>query len=177
MQYIETLQPLENLYLVPEYPTPQAYFQGTGKIAPEFDITKDIKLWEHTPETSGSRQMIYDVIAQDEETGVWIYDDAGKYVTELIIMLKSEAPKVNIPPADFNYIAHTNLKSVNRPLKQGVSSQYDLIKSPDGFSIVARNKELYAKYLSEINSPVGSNPSFENSVLAYLAAISKKLGV
>lgn len=177
MEYIETLQPLENLYLVQEYPTPQAYFLLTGKTAPEFDINKDIKLWEHTPENVGPRQVLYDVIAQNEDNGVWIYDDSGKYVTEFILMLKSDAAKVNIPPSDFNYTAHPNLRKVNRPLKEGVSSKYDLIKSPDGFSIVARDKELYAKYLSEKNAPAGSNPAFEASVLAYLAAISKKLGI
>jgi len=177
MQYIDTIQPLENLYLVKEFPTPAAYFAATGKVAPEFDLSKDIKLWEFSPDLSGPRQALFDVIAQDEETGVWIYTDEGKYVTELIVMLKSEAPKVNIPPADFNYTAYPNLKRVNRPLKPGVIEKFDIVKSPDGFSIVARDKELYSKYLSEKLSPIGSNPTFENAVLAYLGAIAKKLGV
>lgn len=177
MTYLDTIEVLEKFYLVKEYQNPVAYKLATGKTAPEFDISKPIKLWEDTPELSGLRQVMYDVIAQNEENGVWIYDDSGKYVTELILMLKTDARKVNIPPSDFNYTAHPNLPKVNRPLKTGVSSEYDLVKSPDGFSIVARNKKLYAEYLTEKTSPVGSNPNFENAVLAYLSAISKKLGI
>ncbi len=177
MTYFDTLTPLENLYLVKEYATPLEYFKATGKVAPEFNINKPIKLWEHNPSSLGPRQVQYDVIAQNEDNGVWMYDDSGKYITELIIMLKTEAVKVNIPPADFNYTAYPDLKRINRPLQDHVSRDYDLVKSPDGFSIVGRNKEMYSLYLSEKASPIGSNPTFEASVLAHLAAIAKKLGV
>lgn len=180
MQYIETLSPLEQYFDVKEYPTPESYTKGTGKKCPEFDDTLPIKLWEMHPVVAGPRQFMFDVIAQDPKTGVWIYDESGVYATELYIMLKSEAPLVNIPPKDFNYITYKG-KIINRPLKSEFIQHYDIVKSPDNFAIVARNKEAYAQFLAEKAAkdapPTSANPAFEKSVMAYLKAISLKLGI
>ena len=178
MKYIDTITPLESIYLVPEFRSPEEYTEATGLTAPEFDINKPIKRWTHKADNVSTRQVMYDVIAQNEETGVWIYDNAGLYVTELIIMLKTEASQVNIPPRNFNYTdpKHLNLKIYNRPLVPGITIKVDIVRAPDGMSIVARNKDLYKKYIASINN-TGGNVEFEKSVLASLAAISLKLGI
>jgi hypothetical protein len=176
MQYIDTLAPLEQFFLVEEYATPEVYFQKTGKIAPEFNPNKPIKLWAFTPETTGPRQIMFDTVAMGED-GAWMYDTEGKYVTELILMLKTEAPQVNIPPKDFNFTANPFIQKANRPLQSGFVEKYDIVKSPDGFSIVARDKAKYAQFLEEKTAAVGGNPAFEATVLSFLSAISKKLGV
>jgi hypothetical protein len=119
---------------------------------------------------------MFDTIAFGDG-GAWMYDDKGIYITELILMLKVDAPIVNIPPKDFNFTQKPFIPKANRPLKDGFVSEYDIVKSPDGFSVVARNKELYAKFLEEKTSPTSGNVAFETTVLSYLAAISKKLGV
>lgn len=177
MEYIDTLSPLEQYFDAKEYPTPESYEKATGKKCPDFDDSLPIKLWELHPVLAGPRQLMFDVIAQDPKTGVWIYDVDGVYATELYIMLKTEAPIVNIPPKDFNYILYKG-KIINRPLKAEFVQHYDIVKTPDNLSIAARNKEAYAQYLAEKNAPpVAASPEFEKTVLADLKAIKLSLGI
>lgn len=181
MQYIETLAALEQFFDAKEYANPEAYFEGTGKKCPPFDENASIKLWEMHPVLAGPRQFMFDVIAQDPKTNVWIYDNDGVYATELFIMLKTEAPIVNIPPKDFNYITFKG-KRTNRPLKNEFVSHYDIVRAPDGLAIVARNKEKFAQYQAfkaELENPVrgAANPAFEQTVISDLRAIKTALGL
>jgi hypothetical protein len=176
MQYIETLEPLEPHFLVKEFATPEEYKSFYKVDPPAFDETKPIKLWSWEPPASNTRQVLFDTIALDEN-GNWLYDSEGKYVTELILMLRSESPKVNIPPKDFNFTGKPLILKQNRPLRPGFVDEYDIVKSPDGFSVVARNKEKYKKYLQTLATSGGSNPEFETKVLQDLAAIKKVLGI
>lgn len=176
MKYIETLEPLEPHFVTREYATPEEYFAVTKKIAPPFDPTRPIKMWELPFDSTPPRQVTFETLAFSEETGVLIRDPDGKYITELVVMLKSELPKVNIPPKDFNYIQFTNLRKTQRPLKANFTDEYDIVNTPDGFAMAARNKAKYAQYVVSQNAPA-SNPAFEATVISYLDAIAKKLGV
>jgi hypothetical protein len=176
MQYIDTLEPLEPHFLVPEYATPEEYKKAFNIDPPPFDERKPIKLWTLNAPASTSRQILFDTVAVDEN-GNWLYDAEGKYVTELILMLRTDAPLVNIPPKDFNFTGKPLILKQNRPLRDNFVNEYDIVRSPDGFSVVARNKEKYKKYLETRSSAGGNNPAFEAQVLSDLAAIKKVLGL
>lgn len=176
MQYIETLEPLEQHFLVPEYATPEEYKKAFNIDPPPFNDRRPIKLWSWNPPADNLRQVLFHTIAIDDN-GNWLYDNEGKYVTELILMLKTDAPNVNIPPKDFNFTGRDLILKQNRPLRPGFVDDYDIVKSPDGFAVVARNKEKYKKYLESRTAQGGNNPAFEAQVLDDLSKIKTALGI
>ncbi|CAB4142905.1 hypothetical protein UFOVP434_49 [uncultured Caudovirales phage] len=175
---MDTLELLEGFFLTKEYRTPEEYQKETGLIAPAFDESKPIKLWSFIPppEMEG-RQLLFDALV-DGPDGRPIVDAAGVFLTELILLPRAQAPVVNIPPRDFNFTGKPLIPKINRPFKNGFVKQYDVVRSPMGMSMMARDKQKYEQFLKQKDVGSGSgNPEFEEKVLSYLAAISKRLGV
>lgn len=176
MEYIDTLKPLNDCFLAEEYPTPEAYEKATGEKAPEFNVFKPIKLWKVEPPTSAVRQMSFTVFAKDDGTQVRIFNEQGFAELDTLVLSRVEASTVNIPPQNFNFTQWPLLKKYGQPLKLSATVENDFVRAPDGFSVVVRDKKLYAQYLKEKQNP-GANSDFQKEVLEKLDKILSLLAV
>jgi hypothetical protein len=90
---------LDKLHLFPYYQTRDQYRASTGEEAPLFDPERPPKYWfDPAAAKSAKRALIYDQVLVCNELGHALANAQGKPYLEQLMILKSEAATVNIPP-------------------------------------------------------------------------------
>lgn len=175
MNYIDTIFPLSNFFSATVYQSQDDYFKKTGKAA-SFNQFQAIKNW-YLPIPEGVRpnQIIPITVLAKTETGNYI-ESNGKFLIEVIPVRASSLPIVNIPPPDFNFTANSYIPIIEPPLKDGFEKDYDVVRSPDGFSMVARNKKLYEEFLKNKDATSSAGTAdFQKSVVLTLNKLTSDI--
>ena len=157
---------LDKLYLFPYYQTRDQYKQATGEAPPAFDITRPPKYWEDpSAAKSTKRTLIYENVLACGESGMPLKDDAGNPYLEGLLILRTEAATVNIPPKMGANEPGTDLPEAPPPVRP-LDPDEELFFDEMGIAKV-RNKLL------DTAKPV----AFDASDRALIRAIAQKLGV
>lgn len=156
---------LDKLYLFPLFQTREEYTRATGKEAPAFDPQRPPKYWfDPAAENSLKRNVVYSTVVSYAENGGLLLDENGKPQTEAMLLLKSEAASVNIPPLETN-VPGASVPCVPVPLRP-LDEQEELVLGFGGIVLV-RNKAI-AEDTAE---------GFTASDRALLQAIARRLNV
>lgn len=157
---------LEKLYLFPFFQTREQYRQATGQEPPEFDPTRPPQGW-YDPQMGHStkRTVIYDNVLAIDEKGRPRLNAEGKPYFEPLMILRSEAATVNIPPKLSANEPGTGVPEVPPPVR-ALDPEEELIIDFGGV-VMVRNKTL--------NTETPVNFSAQDREL--LKAIARKLNV
>lgn len=157
---------LDKLYLFPYFQTREQYRKAVGVEPPPFDETRPPQQWyDPSISTSTKRTVIYDNVLAVDENGMPKRDENGKPYFEPLMILKSEAATVNIPPKLAANEPGTDVPDVPPPVR-ALEPDEELIFDFGGIVLV-RNKNLV--------DPASVAYSAQDREL--LKAVARKLGV
>ncbi len=157
---------LDKLYLFPHYQTREQYRLATGSEPPVFDETRPPQGWfDPSLAQSTKRTVIYENVLAMDEKGNPKLNAEGKPYFEPLMMLRSEAMSVNIPPKVAANEPGTRTPEVPVPVR-ALDPDEELIVDFGG-AVYVRNKTLNTEL------PV----NFSNQDRELLKAIARKLNV
>ncbi|MBI3207765.1 MAG: hypothetical protein HYZ37_02545 [Candidatus Solibacter usitatus] len=158
---------LEKLFLFPVFQTREAYFKATGKEAPAYDETKDIKSWfDPNALENPRRKIVYDRVLAIAANKAPIPGPDGKPMLEPMVIDRELAATVNIPPKGPGIVdAPQTGYEIPVPLR-AVDAEEELYFRFGG-TVAVKNKALFP-------APPGE---FTDSDRTLLRAIANKLGV
>lgn len=137
---------IENLYLFRYYQTREAYQQATGEDTPPWDSRRAPKHWRDIVALqSARRNVVYDAVLLSAENGRPLAGADGKPVLDLLVLSKTEAASVNIPPAGpgISNVPGAEVAAVPcplRPLEPNEELFFDF-----GGVVAVKNLDLYPK--------------------------------
>lgn len=137
---------VENLYLFRYYQTREAFQLATGEEVPLWDSRRPPKHWRDVAALqSARRNVVYDAVIATAENGRPLVGADGKPVLDLLVLTKTEAATVNIPPAGpgISNVPGAEVPAVPcplRPLDPNEELFFDF-----GGVVVVKNLNLYPK--------------------------------
>ncbi len=162
---------IETLFLFPHYLNRADYLAKTGKEAPEWDPTKNVKRWVDPDPQTRSRNVSYTrVLARDERNNI-IADNNGRPLVEPLTVEKSFAMRVNMPSDTFTATQDTGIPlwEYDCPMRDLLPDEI-LVFTELGRVPVVRNTKLWAVEVEE------QSGAFLPRDRELLHAIARKLG-
>lgn len=157
---------LDKLYLFPYFQTREQYRLAVGQEPPPFDENRPPQGW-YDPQMaqSSKRTVIYENVLAINEKGQPRRDADGNPFFEPLMMLRTEAATVNIPPKRSANEPGTGVPEVPPPVRE-LDADEELIIDFGGI-VTVRNKKL--------NTEIPVNFSAQDREI--LRAIARKLNV
>jgi hypothetical protein len=158
---------ISKLYLLPYYPTREAYENATGQSCPAWDKTRRPQFWCDPVAAGGTEDfVIYDnVLATDMKSGQPLTGGDGQPYTRRMILPNQIAATVNIPPSATN-VEGAGVPEYPCPMR-ALEANEALFFDIMGL-VMVKNTDLYV-------SPYEN--TFTRDDRALLQSIAKKLGV
>lgn len=157
---------IDKLYILPFYPTREAYEKANGRSCPPWDSTRRPQRWENASALDCPDDfVIYDVLATDMKgNGGALTDANGKPYLRKLILPKEIAAAVNIPPGGV-LAGQAEYPPPLRPLDENEELFFDAASMG---GLMVKNTDLYV-------DPHAN--TFTQTDRGVLQAIARKLGV
>ena len=158
------------------------YKRKTGKEAPDYDRTRDLKFWwDASAGEDGLPEVIYQNNIMLRADGTWALRN-GAPVTKPLVMSVEEAKTVNLPPEDITggtQVPPAGTKTIACPFRDLQQDEVLSIAGAEmgflsGKVIVIRNVKLFSEAIAKEADDSGK---FTAADRAMLRAIAAKLGV
>jgi hypothetical protein len=108
---------ITKLYKFPVYMTRDEYKAATGEEAPAWNSDRAPKYWLDPAAKNATRMsVVYDCVIATAANGVPLVGEGSKPLTDLLVLSKSEAASVNIPPKVAN-VPGADVPAVQCPLR------------------------------------------------------------